>query len=68
MYLDEFCVALPFIEKSLYGNGRDIGCYVTMDEKFMEHRASSEELSMKGRVLSDARCLDPLKTHTNIWS
>ena len=68
MCLDEFCVALPFIEKSLYGNGRDIRSYVTMDEKFIEHRASSEELSMKDRVLSDARCLDPLKTHLNIWS
>ena len=28
MYLDEFCVALPFIEKSLYGNCRGVRSYV----------------------------------------
>ena len=56
MYLDEFCVSLPFIEKSLYDNGRDIRSYVIL---FIELLV--KKLSMEDRVLSDAQCLDPLK-------
>ena len=61
MYLDEFCVALTFIEKSLYGNGRDIRSYVIFNEIFIE--LLLKKLPMEDRVLSDAQCLDLLK-HT----
>ena len=56
MYLDEFCVALPFIEKSLYDNGRDIRSYAIINEIFI--KSVLKKLSMEDRVLSDAQCLD----------
>ena len=59
MYLDEFCVALPFTEKSLYGNGRDIRSYVILNEIFIE--LLLKKLPSEDRILSDAQCLDPLK-------
>ena len=59
MNLDEFCVALLFIKKSLYGNGRDIRSYVILNEIFIE--LLLKKLPMEGRVLSDSQCLDPLK-------
>ena len=59
MYLDEFCVALPFIEKSLCGKGRDIRSYVILNEIFIE--LLLKKLTLEDRVLSDAQCLDPLK-------
>ena len=40
MYLDEFSIALLFIEKSLNGSGRGIRSYVILHEIF---RVSSEE-------------------------
>ena len=51
MYLNEFCVALPFIEKNLYGDGRDIRSYETLNEIFIE---LLKKLPMEDRVLSDA--------------
>ena len=59
MYLDEFCVALPFIEKSLYSNSRDIRSYVILNEIFIE--LLLKKLPLQDRVLSDAQCLNPLK-------
>ena len=59
MYLDEFCVALPFIEESLYGHGRNLRSYVIFNEIFIE--LLLKKLPMEDRVLSDAQCLDPLK-------
>ena len=64
MYLDEFCVALPSIEKSLYDNGRGIRSYVIINEIFRE--LLLKKLSMEDRVLSDAQCLDPLKRTGNL--
>ena len=59
MYLDEFCVALRFIEKNLYGNGRDVRSYIIFNEIFIE--LLLKKLPMEDRVLSDAQGLDPLK-------
>ena len=59
MYLDEFSIVLRFIEKSLYGNGRDIRSYVILNEIFIE--LLLKKLQLENRVLSDAQCLDPLK-------
>ena len=59
MYLDEFCVALPFTEKILSDNGIDIRSYVILNEIFIE--LLLKKLSVEERVLSDAQCLDPLK-------
>ena len=59
MYLDEFCVALPFTEKILSDNGIDIRSYVILNEIFIE--LLLKKLSMEERVLSDAQCLNPLK-------
>ena len=59
MYLDEFCIALPFIEESLYGNGRDIRGFLILNEIFIE--LLLKKLLMEDRVLSDSKCLDPLK-------
>ena len=59
MYFDEFYVALPFIEKSLYENGRDIRSYLILNEIFTE--LLPEKLPIENRVLSAAQCLDPLK-------
>ena len=59
MNLDEFCIGLLFIEKSLYGNGRDIRSYVILNEIFIE--LLLKKLPMEGRVLSNSQCLDPLK-------
>ena len=59
MYLDKFCVALSFIEKSLYGNGRDIRSYVILNEIFI--KLLLKKLPMEDRVLSDAQRLDRLK-------
>ena len=59
MYLDEFCVALPFIEKGQYDNGRYIRSYVILNEIFIE--LFLKKLSMEDKVPSDAQCLDLLK-------
>ena len=59
MYLDEFCVALRFIGKNLYGNGRDVRSYIIFNEIFIE--LLLKKLPMEDRVLSDAQCQDPLK-------
>ena len=59
MCLDEFCIALPFIEKSLYGNGRDIRSYVILNEIYIE--LLLKKLPMEDRVLFNAQCLGPLK-------
>ena len=61
MYLDEFCIALSFIEKNLYGNGRDVRSYVIFNEIFID--LLLKKLPMEDRVLPNAQCLDPLK-HT----
>ena len=61
MYLDEFCIALSFIEKNLYGNGRDVRSYVIFNEIFID--LLLKILPMEDRALPDAQCLDPLK-HT----
>ena len=61
MYLDEFCIALPFTEKILSDNGIDITSYVILNETFIE--LLLKKLAIEDRVLSDAQCLDPLK-HT----
>ena len=65
MYFDEFYVALPFIEKSLYDNGRDIRSYVILNEIFTElltekrniYRASYGETA--NRRESPLRCTVP---------
>ena len=59
MYLDEFWVALPFIEKNLHDNSRDVWSYVILNEIFIE--LLLKKLSMEDKFLFDAQCLDPLK-------
>ena len=59
MYLDEFCVALPFIKKSFYDSGRDAIRYILLNEIFKE--LLMKKLPMEDRVLFNAQCLYPLK-------
>ena len=58
MYLDEFCIALSFIEKSFSGNGRNMRSYVILNEIFVE--LLLKKLPMEDRALSYAQCLDLL--------
>ena len=65
MYLDEFCIALPFIEKSLYGSGRDIRSFVLLSEIFVE--LLLKKLPIEDRGVSNSECLYPLKcTQKNV--
>ena len=70
MYLDEFCVALSFIEKSLSGNGRNIRSYVVLNEIFIILNEIFIELLLKKLPMEDSplRCTVPrfIKSHTKI--